>query len=106
MYSRVDPGTCCNNVCALSPVLPESAVPRGFGVTRAASPCYSRGSVSARPLNLCSYVTVDEDAGRALFYVLVESEGSVQDDPVVLWLNGCVARPHGDVAAWVHESGA
>lgn len=34
------------------------------------------------------YVTVDEAAGRALFYILVESEQSPAVDPVVLWLNG------------------
>ena len=34
------------------------------------------------------YVTVDDDAGRALFYVLAESEGSPATDPLVLWLNG------------------
>jgi len=34
------------------------------------------------------YVTVNADAGRALFYVLAESERSPADDPLVLWLNG------------------
>ncbi|PRW44859.1 Serine carboxypeptidase 24 isoform B [Chlorella sorokiniana] len=34
------------------------------------------------------YVTVDEDAGRALFYTFVESTRSPKDDPLVLWLNG------------------
>uniref|UniRef100_A0A7R9YTY5 Carboxypeptidase n=1 Tax=Chlamydomonas euryale TaxID=1486919 RepID=A0A7R9YTY5_9CHLO len=34
------------------------------------------------------YITVDEAAGRALFYVYVESERSPEDDPLVLWLNG------------------
>jgi len=34
------------------------------------------------------YVTVDEDAGRALFYAFVESSGNPKEDPVVLWLNG------------------
>lgn len=38
----------------------------------------------------CSYVTVDEDAGRALFYIYVESRNDPAKDPVVLWLNGCV----------------
>jgi carboxypeptidase C (cathepsin A) len=35
-----------------------------------------------------SYITVDALAGRALFYVYVESERSPADDPLVLWLNG------------------
>ena len=43
----------------------------------------------------CRYVTVDEDAGRALFYTFVESSGSSEEDPLVLWLNGCVAQ-HSD----------
>ena len=34
------------------------------------------------------YVTVDSDAGRALFYALAESRSSPQHDPLVLWLNG------------------
>jgi serine carboxypeptidase-like clade 2 len=34
------------------------------------------------------YVTVDEEAGRALFYAFVESSGDPKSDPVVLWLNG------------------
>jgi serine carboxypeptidase-like clade 2 len=33
-------------------------------------------------------VTVDEDAGRALFYVLAESTDDPKRDPLVLWLNG------------------
>lgn len=37
----------------------------------------------------CSYVTVDEEAGRSLFYVFVESQNDPATDPVVLWLNGC-----------------
>ncbi len=37
---------------------------------------------------LGSYVTVDEAAGRALFYVMVESESSPASDPLLLWLNG------------------
>lgn len=36
----------------------------------------------------CSYITVDKQAGRALFYVLVESENDPVYDPLVLWLNG------------------
>ena len=38
------------------------------------------------------YVTVNADAGRALFYVLAESERSPADDPLVLWLNGVSGR--------------
>eukprot|EP00887_Chlorella_sp_A99_P004279 scaffold15.g4279.t1 len=34
------------------------------------------------------YVTVDEKAGRALFYVFVASQSAPSTDPVVLWLNG------------------
>ena len=37
---------------------------------------------------VCRYVTVDEEAGRALFYAFVESSGNPKEDPVVLWLNG------------------
>lgn len=40
-------------------------------------------------LNLfAGYITVDKDAGRALFYTFVESAGLPESDPVVLWLNG------------------
>lgn len=31
---------------------------------------------------------MDEEAGRALFYVFVESTHAPASDPVVLWLNG------------------
>lgn len=34
------------------------------------------------------YVTVDEDHGRALFYIFAESTGNAAADPLVLWLNG------------------
>lgn len=35
------------------------------------------------------YVTVDEEAGRSLFYALAESASDTPDtDPLVLWLNG------------------
>ena len=36
------------------------------------------------------YVTVDEEAGRALFYAFVESSNDPDNAPVVLWLNGWV----------------
>lgn len=35
---------------------------------------------------MCRYVTVDEAAGRALYYVLTETER--EHAPLVLWLNG------------------
>lgn len=34
------------------------------------------------------YVTVDPDAGRALFYYFVESPQNSSSKPLVLWLNG------------------
>ena len=34
----------------------------------------------------CRYVTVDEAAGRALYYVLTETKH--EHAPLVLWLNG------------------
>lgn len=34
------------------------------------------------------YVTVDEKAGRALFYYFVEAENDSQSTPLTLWLNG------------------
>lgn len=34
------------------------------------------------------YVTVDANAGRALFYYLAESSGDPSTKPLVLWLNG------------------
>lgn len=38
---------------------------------------------------VCRYVKVDKEAGRELFYVLVEAEnGLVNSAPLVLWLNG------------------
>ena len=39
------------------------------------------------------YVTVDEDAGRALFYALAESQRAPESDPLVLWLNGVRLDP-------------
>ncbi len=34
------------------------------------------------------YITVNATAGRALFFILVESAGSPSTDPVVFWTNG------------------
>lgn len=34
------------------------------------------------------YVTVDEKAGRALFYWLIEASKKPESKPLVLWLNG------------------
>lgn len=42
------------------------------GIGKPSSPLYA------------GYITVDESAGRALFYILAESASSV-DDPVILW---------------------
>jgi hypothetical protein len=42
------------------------------------------------PPHACSNVSVDEDAGRALFYVFVEREADAATAPIILWLNGCV----------------
>jgi carboxypeptidase C (cathepsin A) len=39
-------------------------------------------------LQLASYVTVDEVNGGELFYYLIESEGDLGSDPVLLWLTG------------------
>jgi len=44
-----------------------------------------------QPINFdqyAGYITVDESAGRALFYWFVESQNNPSTDPVVLWLNG------------------
>ena len=40
-------------------------------------------------LSAYRYITVDEEAGRALFYTFVESRSKPASDPLVLWLNGC-----------------
>lgn len=47
-------------------------------------------SIGLLPPNLLSsrYVTVNQAAGRALFYTLVESTTSPDTAPLVLWLNG------------------
>jgi hypothetical protein len=37
-----------------------------------------------------SYVTVDEESGRALFYAFAESMGDPDEDPLVMWANGSV----------------
>lgn len=34
------------------------------------------------------YITVDEEAGRHLYYYVAMSEGDPQGDPVLLWMNG------------------
>ncbi|PSC70972.1 serine carboxypeptidase 24-like [Micractinium conductrix] len=41
-----------------------------------------------QPNIFSGYITVDKKAGRALFYVFVESTGRPANDPLVLWLNG------------------
>ncbi len=51
------------------------------------TPCHS-------PKWFCRYITVDEKAGRALYYIFVESKKSAED-PLVLWLNGCATRLEG-----------
>ena len=38
----------------------------------------------------CRYITVDDDAGRALYYTLAESQTNAAEHPLVLWLNGSV----------------
>ena len=38
---------------------------------------------------LCRHITVDETAGRALYYVLAEPVHSASA-PLILWMNGCV----------------
>jgi hypothetical protein len=35
-----------------------------------------------------SYVAVDADAGRALYYILAEAETDAARAPLLLWLNG------------------
>lgn len=34
------------------------------------------------------YITVDEEAGRHLYYYMAMSEGDPAGDPVMLWMNG------------------
>lgn len=34
------------------------------------------------------YINVDKDHGKHMFYYVVQSEGSVANDPVILWLTG------------------
>lgn len=47
------------------------------------------GAPPAHHLRIYSgYITVDEEAGRALFYTFVESTDRPRSDPLVLWLNG------------------
>lgn len=40
------------------------------------------------PLVPAGYVTVNESAGRTLFYAFAESKEDKQSKPLVLWLNG------------------
>lgn len=40
------------------------------------------------PHSTHQYITVDEAAGRQLFYTFVESSARPATDPLVLWLNG------------------
>ena len=37
-------------------------------------------------------MTVDDAAGRALFYAFVETPGDPAAAPLVLWLNGCAGQ--------------
>lgn len=37
------------------------------------------------------YVTVNEEAERALFYAFAESQSNPSEDPLLLWLNGYVS---------------
>ena len=49
----------------------------------------------------CRYVTVDSEAGRALFYLLVEAEGGAASKPLILWTNGgpgCASSGGGFIA--------
>lgn len=36
----------------------------------------------------CRYITVNKDAGRALYYTFAESQTNAAEHPLVLWLNG------------------
>lgn len=50
------------------------------------------------------YVTVDPDAGRALFYYFVESSHNSSTKPLVLWLNGGNAYMiHSLVFVFLHD---
>lgn len=46
--------------------------------------------VTVEQLLLCfsRYITVDEEAGRALYYTFAESQTNAVEHPLVLWLNG------------------
>ena len=48
----------------------------------------STPSLNDSPSCFPQSVTVDEEAGRSLFYAFVESTNRPQSDPLVLWLNG------------------
>ena len=50
----------------------------------------SWGADAAKMLLCCRYITVDADAGRALYYTLAESQTNAAEHPLVLWLNGSV----------------
>jgi len=51
-----------------------------------------------RPHALPSNVSVDAEAGRALFYVFVERDVDPAGAPIILWLNGSVMSR---VGAWL-----
>ncbi|KAG1672516.1 hypothetical protein FOA52_002825 [Chlamydomonas sp. UWO 241] len=41
-----------------------------------------------RSKHLTGYINVDKDHGKHMFYYVVQSEGSVKNDPIILWLTG------------------
>ena len=49
--------------------------------------CFSAAAIQAITRR---YVTVNEEAERALFYAFAESQSSASRDPLMLWLNGYV----------------
>lgn len=53
------------------------------------------------------YVTVNEEAERALFYAFAESQSNPRGDPLVLWLNGyvlptCMRVVHSERVCCIH----
>ena len=82
----------CVRACAGQGAPPAHLRPRRHGRHRhggcAAGLACPRLRCPCRLALVRSYVTVDEEAGRALFYAFVESSGSPGTDPLVLWLNG------------------